>query len=115
MHNFIFSYLSGSAQESDCSMDNVSFPHDQYHAKEGGGGTSTTWRCLKAKAKKQDLTTNGTTRNLLRASAFKSENPFFMIMMQPAYICGKGNMVSLQLKFSRVLAMQLLLTLIFID
>jgi hypothetical protein len=41
MHNFIFSYLSGSAQESDCSMYNVSFPHDQYHAKEGGGGTST--------------------------------------------------------------------------
>uniref|UniRef100_A0A2N9FQS4 TF-B3 domain-containing protein n=1 Tax=Fagus sylvatica TaxID=28930 RepID=A0A2N9FQS4_FAGSY len=81
---------NGSAQESDCSMDNVSCPHDQYPAKEGGGGTSTTWRCLKAKAKKQDLTTNGTSRNLLRASAFKSENPFFMIMMQPAYICGKG-------------------------
>ena len=32
---------------------------------------------LKAKAKKQDFTTNGKTRNLVRASAFKSENPFF--------------------------------------
>ena len=53
MHDFIFSYLSGSTQESDCSM------------------------ALKAKAKKQDFTTNGTTRNLVRASAFKSENPFF--------------------------------------
>ena len=91
-------------------MDNVSCPHDQYPAKEGGGGTSTTRRCLKAKAKKQGLTTNGTSRNLLRASAFKSENPFFMIMMQPAYICGKGIKVSLQLKFSRVFTMQLLLT-----
>ena len=61
------------------------------------------------------LSTSEKDRALHRARAFESKNPFLMIMMQPAYICGKGNMVSLQLKFSRVLAMQLLLTLIFID
>ena len=69
---------------------------------------STNRRRLKAKAlvknqeykaleKKQELmTTNGKAENLLRANAFKSDNPLFMVIMQPTYI-SNGHMVSFQL------------------
>ena len=85
--------------ESDCNLDDVSLSCDQCPAKDGGVGMSTNRRRLKAKAleKKQELMiTNGKAENLVRANAFKSENPLFMVIMQPTYI-SNGHMVSFQL------------------
>nr|XP_023891770.1 B3 domain-containing transcription factor VRN1-like isoform X2 [Quercus suber] len=89
--------------ESDCNLDDVSLSCNQCPAKDGGVGMSTNRRRLKAKAlvkkqeykaleKKQELmTTNGKAENLVRANAFKSDNPLFMVIMQPSYI-RKGGM-----------------------
>ena len=125
MHDFIFHVISGSAHgvggnrvgrnssplvkpKSDCYLDDESFSHDQCPLKDDGVGMSTNRRRLKAKAlvknheykaleKKQELmTTNGKAENLVRANAFKSENPLFMVIMQPTYI-SNGHMVSFQL------------------
>ncbi|KAK4603642.1 hypothetical protein RGQ29_012235 [Quercus rubra] len=79
--------------ESDCNLDDVSLSCDQCPAKDGGVGMSTNRRRLKAKAleKKQELMiTNGKAENLVRANAFKSDNPLFVVIMQPSYIrkCG---------------------------
>ena len=94
--------------KSDCYLDDESFSHDQCPLKDDGVGMSTNRRRLKAKAlvknheykaleKKQELmTTNGNAENLVRANAFKSENPLFMVIMQPTYI-SNGHMVSFQL------------------
>ena len=94
--------------ESDCNLGDASLSRDQCPAKDGGVGMSTNRRRLKAKAlvkiheykaleKKQELmTTNGNAENLVRANAFKSENPLFMVIMQPTYI-SNGHMVSFQL------------------
>ena len=94
--------------ESDCNLDDASLSCDQCPAKDGDVGMSTNRRRLKAKAlvknqeynaleKKQELmTTNGKAENLVRANAFKSDNPFSMVIMQPSYI-RKGGMVSFQL------------------
>ena len=103
--------------KSDCYLDDESFSHDQCPLKDDGVGMSTNRRRLKAKAlvknheykalvknheykaleKKQELmTTNGKAENLVRANAFKSENPLFMVIMQPTYI-SNGHMVSFQL------------------
>nr|POE61579.1 b3 domain-containing transcription factor vrn1 [Quercus suber] len=84
--------------KSDYYLDDESFSHDQCPLKDGGVGMSTNRRRLKAKAlvknheykaleKKQELmTTNGKAENLVRANAFKSKNPLFMVIMQPSYI-----------------------------
>uniref|UniRef100_A0A7N2KZS9 TF-B3 domain-containing protein n=1 Tax=Quercus lobata TaxID=97700 RepID=A0A7N2KZS9_QUELO len=89
--------------ESDCNMEDVSLSRDHCPTKDGGVGMSTNRRRLKAKAlvknqeckvleKKQELmTTNGKAENLVRANAFKSDNPLFMVIMQPSYI-RKGGM-----------------------
>ncbi|KAK4603640.1 hypothetical protein RGQ29_012233 [Quercus rubra] len=89
--------------ESDCNLDDASLSRDQCPAKDGGVGMSTNRRRLKAKAlvknqeykaleKKQELmTTNGKPENLVRANAFKSDNPLSMVIMQPSYI-RKGGM-----------------------
>ena len=85
--------------ESDCNLDDVSLSCDQCPAKDGGVGMSTNRRRLKAKAleKKQELMiTNGKAENLVRANAFKSDNPLFVVIMQPSYI-RKCGMVSFQL------------------
>ena len=78
--------------KSDCSLDD-------YPAKEGGRGRSTSQRCLKVKAfqKKKELNIKGRARTIERARAFKSQNPFFMVTMRPSYLCGEGHMVSFQL------------------
>ncbi|KAL4653423.1 hypothetical protein ACB092_01G302100 [Castanea dentata] len=88
--------------ESDCNLDDVSFSHDQCPAKDGCVSMSTNRRRLKAKAlvKKQDykalekkqelMTSNGKAENLVRANAFKSENPLYVVIMQPSYINGNG-------------------------
>ena len=44
--------------ESDCNVDNVSFSHDQCTEKDGG-----------------------VAKNLVRANAFKSENPLFTVII----------------------------------
>lgn len=73
--------------KSDCSLD-------YYPAKEGGGGWSTSQRCLKVVAfqKKKELNIKGRARTIERARAYKSQNPFFMVIMRPSYLCGKGHM-----------------------
>ncbi|KAL4653425.1 hypothetical protein ACB092_01G302300 [Castanea dentata] len=88
--------------KSDCNLDDVSLSSDQCPAKDGGVRMSTNRRRLKAKAlvknqeykaleKKQELmTTNGKAENLVRANAFKSDNPLFMVIMQPSYISKSG-------------------------
>ncbi|XP_050281441.1 B3 domain-containing transcription factor VRN1-like [Quercus robur] len=52
--------------ESDCNLDDVSFSHDQFPKKDGG-----------------------VAENLVRANAFKSENPLFTVIIHPSYINGK--------------------------
>jgi hypothetical protein len=47
---------------------------------------------------RQRLTEIEKTRALERASAFNSENPFFMVVLQPSYIHGCCNLVSFQFK-----------------
>ena len=94
--------------EFDCNLDDVSLSCDQCPAKDGGVGMSTNRRRLKAKAlvknqeykalekKQESMITNGKAENLVRANAFKSDNPLFMVIMHPSYI-RKGGMVSFQL------------------
>ena len=47
---------------------------------------------------RQRLTDNEKTRALERASAFNSENPFFMVVLQLSYVNGGGSLVSFQYK-----------------
>lgn len=49
----------------------------------------------------QGLTYIEKARALKRACAFKSENPYFMIVLQPSYIYGNNNLVSFQFKACR--------------
>ena len=60
--------------ESDCSLNDVSFSHDQCPKKDGG-----------------------VAENLVRANAFKSENPLFIVIIHPSYVNGKDRAVSFQL------------------
>ena len=60
--------------ESNCNLDDVSFSHDHFPKKDGG-----------------------VAENLMRANAFKSKNPVFMIIIHPSYINGKDCLVSFQL------------------
>ena len=60
--------------ESNCNLDDVSFSHDHFPKKDGG-----------------------VAENLMRANAFKSKNPVFMIIIHPSYINGKDHAVSFQL------------------
>ena len=57
--------------ESDCNLDDVSFSHDQCRKKDGG-----------------------VAENLVRANAFKLENPLFMVIIHPLHINGKDHVVS---------------------
>ncbi|XP_030923313.1 B3 domain-containing transcription factor VRN1-like [Quercus lobata] len=52
--------------ESDCSLDDVSFLDDECPKKDGG-----------------------VVENLLRANAFRSENPLFTVIIHPSYVNGK--------------------------
>ena len=58
--------------ESDCSLNDVSFPHDQCPKKDGG-----------------------VAENLVRAKALKSENPLFKVVIHPSYVNGKDRAVSI--------------------
>lgn len=58
----------------------------------------TIWLKAKVPEETQNLTANGGSRALETASAFKSGNPFFMVIMQPSYVFGRCNLVSFQLK-----------------
>ena len=59
--------------EFDCSLDDVSFSHDQCLEKDGG-----------------------VVENLVRAKALKSENPLFKVFIHPSYVNGKDRAVSFQ-------------------
>ena len=59
--------------ESDCSLDDVSFSHDQCPKKDGG-----------------------VAKNLVRANALKLENPLFKVVIHPSYVNGKDRAVSFQ-------------------
>ena len=60
--------------ESDCNLDDVFFSHDQCPKKDGG-----------------------VAENLVRANAFKLENPLFTVIIHPSYVNGKDRAVSFQL------------------
>ena len=59
--------------EYNCSLNDVSFSHDQCPKKDGG-----------------------VAENLVRANALKSENPLFKVVIHPSYINGKDRSVSFQ-------------------
>ena len=59
--------------ESNCSLNDVSFSHNQCPKKDGG-----------------------VAENLVRAKALKSENPFFRVFIHPSDVNGKDRVVSFQ-------------------
>ncbi|KAB1204820.1 B3 domain-containing transcription factor VRN1 [Morella rubra] len=60
-----------------------------FSAKEEGGDNSL--RCSQSQGfERQPVTVSLKARALERASAFHSQNPFFMVFMAPSYVNGKG-------------------------
>ncbi|KAF3968363.1 hypothetical protein CMV_007738 [Castanea mollissima] len=57
-----------------------------------GVTVDTIWLKAKVPKEMQNLTANGGSRALETASAFKSGNPFFMVIMQPSYVFGRCNL-----------------------
>lgn len=68
----------------------------QKKVAEEGLPVRDAWK-LKAFQKKKELNIKGRAKTIERARAFKSQNPFFMVIVRPSYLCGKGHMVSFQL------------------
>ncbi|KAK7846120.1 b3 domain-containing transcription factor vrn1, partial [Quercus suber] len=66
-----------------------------FSAKEEGRGMPDSPRCPESHGfrETQGLTYIEKARALKRACAFKSENPYFMIVLQPSYIYGNNNLV----------------------
>ncbi|XVF17764.1 hypothetical protein REPUB_Repub10bG0151900 [Reevesia pubescens] len=66
----------------------------KYPAKDDSGGESGAWRCLKPDlmGKMQLSTPTDKERAFIRASAFKSANPFFTVVMQPSYVLTSGSL-----------------------
>uniref|UniRef100_A0A2N9JCA9 TF-B3 domain-containing protein n=1 Tax=Fagus sylvatica TaxID=28930 RepID=A0A2N9JCA9_FAGSY len=86
--------LKGNANSPSCIR---SFPGGlNISAKEEGRGMSDSPRCPQSHdfRMRQRLTNSEKTRALERASAFNSENPFFMVVLQPSYIHGCCNLAS---------------------
>ncbi|XP_022740304.1 B3 domain-containing protein LOC_Os12g40080-like isoform X2 [Durio zibethinus] len=69
---------------------------------QGYGATSTRRKGPQTEGTRrtQPLRAGEKTKALQRASSFKSQNPFFVVVMQPSYVCS-GHVLAIPLNFSR--------------